>query len=89
MEPISVGDRVIITGVEDGLKSAVGRVGTVRRVGMGKNRTLIQFDEKFSPKLHGGRNDNPGPTLCCWFYSRRNFELFVDPALDISIESLL
>lgn len=89
MEPISVGDRVIITGVEDGLKSAVGRVGTVRRVGRGRNRTLIQFDEKFSPKLHGGYSNDQDPTLCCWFYSRRNFELFVDHALDISIESLL
>ena len=89
MEPISVGDRVIITGVEDGLKSAVGKVGTVRRVGRGRNRTLIQFDEKFSPKLYGGFGDDPDPTLCCWFYDQRNFELFVDPALDISIESLL
>ena len=59
MEPISVGDRVIITGVEDGLKSAVGKVGTVRRVGRGGNRTLIQFDEKFSPKLHGGVQQRP------------------------------
>lgn len=89
MEPISVGDRVIITGVEDGLKSAVGKIGTVRRVGRGRNRTLIQFDEQFSPKLHEGFGDDPDHTLCCWFYDQCNFELFVDPALDISIESLL
>lgn len=50
MEPISVGDRVIITGVEDGLKSAVGRVGTVRRVGRGAKQNCDPIRREIQPK---------------------------------------
>lgn len=67
-----VGDRCLVTGVQDDLGEAVGRIGTVVRTFV--DTTTLQFDERFSNRLHdGGIRDQ---SLRCWNF--RNFK--IEPA---------
>lgn len=71
MEPISVGDQVLITGAQDNLKTAVGRTGIVMSVLSEGDWILVKFPERFDSRLHGG-GLLQDPDKCCWGFSPEN-----------------
>ena len=68
MERIQVGDEVLITGVQDKLKTAVGRTGIAMSVLSEGDWIIIKFPERFDPRLHGGGMIKD-PDKCCWGFS--------------------
>ena len=63
-----IGDRVLVTGVQDRLTEAIGKEGTVEWVCPdyeGRPDTVVvHFDDRFSDRLHsGGFCDTDH---CCW-----------------------
>lgn len=73
--PFCVGDRVRITGIQSGLSQAVGREGTVVFV-PSRNYVIVQFDERFSPRLHSGNYIRySDPERRCWQYEISKIKL--------------
>lgn len=65
-----VGDRCVVTGVQDDLKEAVGRIGTV--VSTFVDMTTVQFDERFSHRLHSGNLGDQSRR--CWNFRNSKIE---------------
>lgn len=65
-----VGDRCLVVGVQNGLREAVGRVGTVVRVY--RDQTTLQFDERFSYRLHSSNGFDS--TSRCWHFTNDKIE---------------
>ena len=86
-----VGDRVLVTGVQDSLYEAVGKEGTVKRAYPAPARyadtVVVQFDERFSVRLHsGGVNDL---TNRCWNCADDILTLALSPVSVDDIDALL
>ena len=77
-----IGDKCLVTGVQDGLREAVGRIGTV--VGTFGNTTTIQFDERFSDELHSGNIGDRSRR--CWNFSNSKIELA--PPVSVPVEAV-
>lgn len=85
------GDRVLVTGVHDSLYEAVGKEGTVKSVrrssGIYYDTVVVQFDERFSDRLHsGGVGDL---TNRCWNYADDKLTLALSPISVDDVDSLL
>lgn len=65
-----VGDRCLVTGVQDSLKEAVGQIGTV--VSTFVDMTTVQFDERFSDRLHSGNIGDQSRR--CWNFRNSKIE---------------
>lgn len=63
-----IGDRVLVTGVQDGLTEAVGKEGTVMWTFPSPNdrndMVVVQFEQRFSDRLHSGSIGDD--TRRCW-----------------------
>lgn len=86
-----IGDRVLVTGVQDSLYEAVGKEGTVKLVYPAPERcydtVVVQFDERFSDRLHsGGVQDS---TNRCWNCADDVLALALSPVSVDDIDALL
>lgn len=73
MEPIQIGDEVLITGVQDNLEAAVGRTGIVISVLSEGDWIIVKFPERFDPQLHGG-GILVDPDKCCWGFAPGKYQ---------------
>lgn len=80
-----IGDLVEITGIQDSL-DAIGRFATVVKVGQSSECVTVQFDDRFSIRLHEGGTVRD-TSRRCWVYEIEKLR----PAMpiDLNIAELL